>query len=1073
MIKRKLIISILIIIFIISILLPNDNIFASTKPTVRIDKTTGELEFVTTDTKASTSITWETIGFNICRQETFGNPIKDTDGNSKTKDYATIWLKDGEKQEDVISDSKVRVTFTLSEDVINKALEGTGLETIQDNDTIYLNGIFRVLHNGKAQPGYYRTLSSITNAEAWRNPDDFEDRFDIPVKYYSSNELYPVEIHYMEFASGIRTLINKNDLGKKKGQTIVKTNASNIPMTKMVNGKKEYLYRVQYVNLSNPTKVLGARRTLINPYYYDEEYKQQLDYVRNREFIVKKGGLKIIALYKTFPKSLDELNTSVMQREYEEIDPTAVIGADERRNEAFDVNEGIPTSEDLFTNVFTSNYLSTYCFTRKYGTKTYPVNVTKTYHLKWTEKDPITMKTTTKTDTRNVTKTYLIKREYSYWEISSLAVYGLEKAHVINGALPDGSIALTPNGYTAPTVSYKHSPNERDHITEPIVKNITMPSRTIDGGSIEPSISEEDWLTNAEESVKEIKCKNDNLIFNGQTLMSDTEKEKETEKPKEIPDGIEEIGENVLFKSNLTIPPTLANGEYQTTANITYRQIVNINAEKPTTQYNIEDINSVIVHTPTVCDAMIQDKDSDNQMITPDQTRASLILDTNFNISLPTTGPHRYRKGYEYRDYAKYIESRMIKFPFDVYQNENYIKANTWIQLYSDTTQFYLPTWVNEGKYTIDCKSISINATANNALGNTESLANYDLNHYVATDTIDVEVSGRIYGLILYDISDYPIWQTVFRIPNSLSLTGFRYTLGDKDQNGITTNQNKKYTLPLVNGSHPYYTTIGAIKTGYVTRFSLKTVGNMYGENDYIRIKPTFYYVDKQGNNRQEVDLYYSETIQNKKEIMVRMGSELDLTNKKSIRTGDSYLGIPENDLKQTAYYKGVSLREWMAQKRNVYTFTNIMIPESLRTFVGFINEVSNGVTKQKIAQSVQNWYGEYYLPSEIHVVPKGYDIKNYVKYNGAINYKEDIWLNNGYVIVNFDIETIQNGKRHLSYINAKNAKSGYCNMWNREGFIYNKVDNKGNVFHLIDGDYALYDTDKSAADDYISAGTH
>ncbi len=62
---------------------------------------------------------------------------------------------------------------------------------------------------------------------------------------------------------------------------------------------------------------------------------------------------------------------------------------------------------------------------------------------------------------------------------------------------------------------------------------------------------------------------------------------------------------------------------------------------------------------------------------------------------------------------------------------------------------------------------------------------------------------------------------------------------------------------------------------------------------------------------------------------------------------------------------------------------------------------------------------------------------------------------------------------RNLSYINAANAAVGLCNMWKREGFQYSKTDYKGNTFQFQDGDYLLYYTDKSAAQDYISAGTH
>ncbi|WP_313133390.1 DUF5704 domain-containing protein, partial [Anaerocolumna sp.] len=614
------------------------------------------------------------------------------------------------------------------------------------------------------------------------------------------------------------------------------------------------------------------------------------------------------------------------------------------------------------------------------------------------------------------------------------------------------------------------------HIVEPNIKVVVVSSQTISGGSVEPSIPSENFKAEAEKSVDKIKCKNDSLIFNGETIMSPSVKEEKTDEPKDIPSGLVHVGENVLFKSNIVIPGIKANGDYDSSAAVSYKPIVEFNPEEVETIYEVDYVNNVVVHTPTVCDAQIENKYKDNQMINPDRVRAALVLDRPFYVTLPTTGTHRFIKGYQYRDYGKYIAEREVKFPFDVYRgssvNGTFVPKSTWTSV-GENTLFYLPTWVTEGKYKIDFRSTAINTYTNSGINKTETLANQQLNNYVATDTVDAEVSGRIYGLYLYDISDYPMWKDVFRKPNSLTLTGFRYTVGTKDQNGDSNGQNSKYTLSLINGSHPVYMNVGVVKTGYVTRFSLKTVGNMYGENDYIMIKPTFYYVDSKGKKRQEVDLYYSETFNGKYNAMVKVGSSLDLKNKKSIYTNDKYLSISETALKQTAFFEGVSLKTWKAQKRNVFTFANIMIPKSLRTFVGYAANIPTTVTEAMVAKSVQNWYGEYYLPSEVHVVSKGFDILAHIKKKGPINYKEDFWLKDGFIIVNFDIETIQNGKRHLSYINVDNAAQGYCNMWKREGYQYEKTDYKGNIFHFIDGDYIMYYTDKSAAKDYISSGTH
>lgn len=1041
-------------------------------------KSNGNFEFTTTDTAATTNITWETIGFTVRRDISNGNPLKDNK-------YATFMLKSGQKVEIPNPSGTKTVTFYLTKKQVNDALDDTNLATIKKNDELYLNGIIKV-HNGTKAQDTYKTLEGIKNAESWANRNDFNDRFDVRIYYNPGEGTYPVTITYQLYQSGNYIPAGTLDCGEFQNHDSFILDSVNVPDIKNYNDETYFLYRTYYQNLPS-TRKLGNRKTSVDKNLYPQQYEDDLKYLRHdsgrdEDFLMVQGaedgdGLNIVAIYRRYPTRTDSEEEEEIAKEYEEPDPTAKLHADTRGNEAYDVEDGIPGTESLYANAFTSEYLAGSTFTRKYGTKYYTVNVKKTYVLRWTttRTDPDTgdSETVHHSETKHMTYTYNIARDYSYWIISALGVYGVGNAELNNNALPGGNIILNPVGYDLPTVEYIHNDEENDHLVEPDDEiTIDLGSETVHSNSV-PS---REYRSDAEDAVAEIQCKNDNLLFNGQIIMSDEMKEKMTDIPTEIPSGLNEIGENVLYESGLVIPEDTANAEYETTGTVTYIPVAEINPTDVETTYEFTDVNNVVVHTPTVCDAKVQDNYQDNQMINPDASRASLVLDRSFNIKLPTTGDHRYIKGYGYNDYEKYISSRQVKFPFDVYKGSSiggtFVKKNTWTSV-SSNTQFYLPTWVDEGKYTINFRSIAINSDANDGINKTETLANTELENYVATDTTNVEISGRIYGLNLYDISDYPIWQNVFRIPNSLSLTGFKYTVGDKDQNGNSNGNNLKYTLALVNGVHPQYSNVGAIKTGYVTRFNLQTVGNMYGDNDYVRIIPTFYYVDSTGNNRKEVDIYYSETFNGKKNIMVKMGSPLDFENIKSIRTGDLYLGIPEQALNQTAYFSGVSLKDWKAQVKNIYTYINIMLPGSLRTFEGYIPNIPVSVAEASVAKSVQNWYGEYYIPSEIHITPKGYNIKEYVKYYGGLTYKEPFWLKGGYIIVNFAIETIQNGQRHLSYINADNAARGYCNMWNREGYQYRKIDYKGNQFNFIDGDYALYYSNKSASKDYISAGTH
>lgn len=114
-----------------------------------------------------------------------------------------------------------------------------------------------------------------------------------------------------------------------------------------------------------------------------------------------------------------------------------------------------------------------------------------------------------------------------------------------------------------------------------------------------------------------------------------------------------------------------------------------------------------------------------------------------------------------------------------------YYEADTWITLHEDSTKFYLPIWVNEtAAVGIDFRARAINCDANDGLEMEEVCANADNSNYVAVDTKNAEVSGRLYNLNMYDYSDYPFWLDVFRKPESLELKRFAYHVGFNNQNG-------------------------------------------------------------------------------------------------------------------------------------------------------------------------------------------------------------------------------------------------------------------------------------------------
>jgi hypothetical protein len=285
----------------------------------------------------------------------------------------------------------------------------------------------------------------------------------------------------------------------------------------------------------------------------------------------------------------------------------------------------------------------------------------------------------------------------------------------------------------------------------------------------------------------------------------------------------------------------------------------------------------------------------------------------------------------------------------------------------------------------------------------------------------------------------------------------------------------------LVNGSHPKYKNLGVLKTGYAVRFMLDTTGEMYGGANSIKITPNFYYVDSKGKNRKQVDLYYSEEINHKKHSLIKVGEGIDLVNIKSGKTGNIYNHIPEWELKNTAKVQNMRYSKLINQNSAMYSYSEFKLLSAFRTFIGtnYATDItsidsfddvsaSTGLTETELSKYSQRWYGNYKLPMNVHVVESGYDVYGHLRTYG-IDYKENFWLNDGYIIVNFNIVTVdKNGKEHLSYINGNNyINNGNCSMWVKEGAIIQKTDNKGVVFNFRAGDFLIYHTNKKYNDDY------
>lgn len=969
-------------------------------------------------------------------------------------------------------DPKVEEGFMLSVDKIDsgilyaqiKKADSTWFKEIVKGQTVYLDGVMTIIQNEKvrgklqyngnkyvASGEVYTTASGIKGARGWKNPSSLDTHF--------NKEVYlpppTTDIGFIDAELKAEAIPGKIQRGTSGSvQVILDSSGSTASLMKVGSDLEELKIKSRRYWVS----IGGA----IGEGYAQEgeNFTINLENVTSETVItcrVRVYSQELADLNNVNISPVDEAVVNIYLGQQGIASAECNLGADLRGNEKFNVLQGIPTTESLYANIRTEKYIVDFQSELVEGVKTYDVVVSRDYIINSGEGPPVT---------RNVSETYKINREYSYNIIKSMAVYGIDRAVIRNACLPSGSVDISPIGYTSPNVKFWHSDKLEEHIIEPKVNNVKLPSRTVSSEADVPT--NVDWKEEAEKEVGSIRVKNDKFIIDDYTILSSEEYSTDALDPQPIPD-VESVGNNVLYKNNILIDAKTLNGEYPSTGTVYYELLHSINGGENERAASVE-VNPVIVHTPVVCDPTITSDTTHNQEIKPDNTRVAMILGRTTQLNFPTIGKYINKKGYTGADLKKYTQDRIVKFPFDVYINKEFYKSGKeyHMPVGVDTIDVTVPTWVDENNYEVECRAIAINSPGNANLK--QDLANISYANYIAEKKIPVRVIGRIYGFKLTDINDYPDWAGVFRTDTKSSKHSDNYYwVGGIDQDGQVRGNKEQFTLPVLNGSHTTKTNLGVIKKGYKIKYDLTTIGNYFNDKDCVRIKPTFYYVKKDGTGKQEVDLWYTEKINGINKV-IKVGSNTDISTIRNIVLGEPYRNVPDEELKDTSRILGITKNEFTNQKAKMGSFGDIILTKPLRTFIGNTSNIPAGVDADRVKKSVQKWYGEYWIPDNTFACPKGYNVGNALG-TSVPNGKEAFWLKDGYITVNFEIETLKNAdiaNPQLSYWNNPNA-----NMWKMEGFNYTKSDSSGKQFSLKDGDVIFYYTDKKSLDDYSSGGTN
>lgn len=533
-------------------------------------------------------------------------------------------------------------------------------------------------------------------------------------------------------------------------------------------------------------------------------------------------------------------------------------------------------------------------------------------------------------------------------------------------------------------------------------------------------------------------------------------------------------------------------------------------------------------------------------------SKSVMALDMEYTLTLSCNGYNSDFEGYGSQNYARYLEKdadgdryMQVLFPFPVEMTislagggweQRYYKADSWISLKvpletgEQTYTFFIPSWAGErDKANIKFRGITINARKNNPeftmlqepynpgfvadeLKTGKHLETIDERNYVAQTHEDDNLVGRLYGLQIIDISDYPLWQPAFRQYDeskgsySPLLSGNAYRSGLNNQNGLLGSWGQLWTTPSVDGSHPTDSSAGTLGTGYKIRYKMESVGNYFTALDGISIKPEFYYMNSKGEylkedgswdsssvGRKEVSVYYNETVGGSKEHLVKVGSDEDKMNQKTLQLTSEDFGISEDVLEKTADSMGIDVGE-LGKIREQFCFSDIELTSDMRVYVGDTHisykkaakgskaedaryefnplmygkvetepALADVLSQDEILKSVQQWYGEYYVPSETYVTTSSWDEIS-KEISGGFDGSEPCWLDGGYLVVNFKPILTTSNKPRLNYDNtvefvtpSGNLDITGCNMFEIENYVSAKKDSNGRNLAFKDGDMVLY----------------
>lgn len=730
-------------------------------------------------------------------------------------------------------------------------------------------------------------------------------------------------------------------------------------------------------------------------------------------------------------------------------------------SEKYQVEEGIPSTETVDLHATCGAFLFSCLLERKSGIEMVRMHVTVTYRTQYEEPESEVLVIS---ESRTKTMEVMVPRAWSYWKIREGGVYLPENIRVENGGLEEGAVEIRIRSEGEESIrkpSYWLTAYEEE-------ERFSWPSYDADGTpSLTLLIAEEQYIISdtpgeppeTEEYLRTI-CNNvawqdqtqfavrsDGICVEGILLLSDN---RETNGHGATPQ-YEAIGrlkeamlhsEGGVVQNAIPLLETAENGAYSTTAEIVFRADEAAVGEITEKRVAVTVGNDIFIHTPVVCVAKLRaEHETEYQCETVPEGSEVLVLDetgtySDFVLQISNYGYHSEKKGYGLQSYTGYLARKdgkpqnEVRFPVAVWVdigndkdngNDILLSEEVWYTIGTEAQRFYLPFWVQEGDYCIEIRAVAVNAKGKAAC--TEETRNLDFENYVATSTMGIYITGRLYGFTVFGIGGNAAWKEVQE-------DGLIYTVGCRDTEGEEM-CNLYETLPLRNGVHPYYRNIGGLPSGGSFSFRLKSVGSFFTEGTKLTLVPSLLCLN--GNEYEEVDVYFEK--ETDKGVFLTKWSEEEF---------------------------GIILR---AEEDSLADMECLKALQRTKAGENAIEQLGEG-----IGEAVRYWYGSFSMPETFYVAEAGAEVLEYQKRYG-LAFTEEFWVQQEPLVLCFSIR-LENEMGDVLYY-GKLPNGSLNNIWCGEAGIKSRTDTTGTIYPIYGGEVAVLYPGDCGAYDYVIYGIY